>query len=124
MRPIPTELRKLPEVRYGLIACWVLLGTFVLTFPLWASPGREQLASLIFIYSIVAVSLVVLTGWVGQISLGQWALVGFGAATSGVLVGRHPPTSSSRCSPGWRPPRSSRSSSASRACASPGRSWP
>jgi branched-chain amino acid transport system permease protein len=89
VRPIPTELRKLPEVRYGLLGCWVLLGTFVLTFPLWASPGREQLASLIFIYSMVAVSLVVLTGWVGQISLGQWALVGFGAATSGVLIGRH-----------------------------------
>jgi branched-chain amino acid transport system permease protein len=89
VRPIPTELRKLPEVKYGLLGLWVLLAAFVLTFPLWVGPGREQLASLIFIYSMVAVSLVVLTGWVGQISLGQWALVGFGAATSGVLIGRH-----------------------------------
>ena len=89
IRPIPQELRKLPEVRYGLLVLWVLLAAFVLTLPLWASPGREQLSSLIFIYSIVAVSLVVLTGWVGQISLGQWALVGFGSATTGVLVGRH-----------------------------------
>ena len=89
VRPIPAELRRLPEVRWGLVGLWVLLGAFVLTFPLWATPGNEQLASLIFIYSIVAVSLVVLTGWVGQISLGQWALVGFGSAASGVLIGRH-----------------------------------
>lgn len=89
VRPIPTELRRLPEVRWGLIALWGGLGAFVLTLPAWASAGREQLATLIFIYSIVAVSLVVLTGWVGQISLGQWALVGFGGATLSVLVGRH-----------------------------------
>ncbi|HYZ92143.1 MAG TPA: ABC transporter permease [Actinomycetota bacterium] len=89
VRPIPTELRRLPEVRWGLVGMWAVLGAAVLSFPVWASPGREQLASLIFIYSIVAVSLVVLTGWVGQISLGQWALVGFGGAAASVLVGRH-----------------------------------
>jgi branched-chain amino acid transport system permease protein len=65
------------------------MAAFVLTLPLWATPDREQLGSLVFIYSIVAVSLVVLTGWVGQISLGQFALVGFGSAAAGVLVGRH-----------------------------------
>ncbi|MEX2393880.1 MAG: ABC transporter permease [Actinomycetota bacterium] len=89
VRPIPTELRRLPEVRFGLLAMWGLLGAFILTFPVWATPGREQLVSLIFIYSMVAISLVVLTGWVGQISLGQWALVGFGAGASGVLLNRH-----------------------------------
>jgi branched-chain amino acid transport system permease protein len=89
VRPIPTELRRLPEVRWGLVGAWGALAAIVLSFPLWASPGREQLAALIFIYSIVAVSLVVLTGWVGQISLGQWALVGFGGAATTVLVGRH-----------------------------------
>src|SRR5687768_6079200 len=38
---------------------------------------------------MVAVSLVILTGWAGQISLRHWALVGFGAATAGILVSRH-----------------------------------
>jgi branched-chain amino acid transport system permease protein len=89
VRPIPFELRHLPEVKYGLLALWGLLAAFVLTFPLWAAPAREQLAALVFIYALVAVSLVVLTGWVGQISLGQWAIAGFGAAACGVLVGRH-----------------------------------
>src|SRR5207247_2024682 len=35
------------------------------------------------------VSLVILTGWAGQISLGHWAIVGFGAATTGILMSRH-----------------------------------
>jgi branched-chain amino acid transport system permease protein len=89
VRPIPTELRRLPEVRWGLAGLWAVIGAFVLTFPLYATPGNDQLAALVFIYSIVAVSLVVLTGWVGQISLGQWALAGFGGAAASVLVQRH-----------------------------------
>ncbi len=45
--------------------------------------------TLIFVYSMVAISLLILTGWAGHISLGQFALVGFGAATTSVLYGRH-----------------------------------
>jgi branched-chain amino acid transport system permease protein len=89
VRPIPSELRRLPEVRAGLWIGRILLGGFVLLYPLWAQPSQEQLAAIIFIYAIVAISLVVLTGWAGNISLGQWALVGFGACTTGTLVGRH-----------------------------------
>jgi ABC-type branched-subunit amino acid transport system ATPase component/ABC-type branched-subunit amino acid transport system permease subunit len=37
-------------------------------------------------YCIVAVSLVVLIGWVGQISIAQAALVGVGAYTTGLIV--------------------------------------
>jgi ABC-type branched-subunit amino acid transport system ATPase component/branched-subunit amino acid ABC-type transport system permease component len=40
------------------------------------------------IYTLVALSLVLLTGWVGQISLGHAAFVGIGAFTTGLLV-RH-----------------------------------
>jgi branched-chain amino acid transport system permease protein len=89
VRPIPTELRGLPEVRYGKLALGGALLLFAVLFPLWATPSREQLAGLVLIYAIVAVSLVVLTGWAGQISLGQFALVGFGGATTSVLLGRH-----------------------------------
>ena len=51
--------------------------------------GYEQqiLSSVVVIYAIVAVSLVILTGWAGQISLGQWGFAGVGAAVaSGVAV--------------------------------------
>jgi branched-chain amino acid transport system permease protein len=38
---------------------------------------------------MVSVSLVVLSGWAGQISLGQWAFAGVGAAVAGGLVTRY-----------------------------------
>jgi sulfate-transporting ATPase len=43
-------------------------------------------ANLAAVYTVVAVSLVVLTGWVGQISLGHAALVGVGAYATGHIV--------------------------------------
>ena len=45
-------------------------------------------ANLAVNYSIVAVALVLLTGWVGQISLGHAALVGVGAYATGQVVER------------------------------------
>ena len=89
VRPIPSELRALPEVRAGVWGLRALIAGFVLTMPLWADTGQEEVTSLIYIYAIVAVSLVILTGWAGHISLGQFALVGFGAAATAVLYGRH-----------------------------------
>ena len=54
-------------------------------------PGRARSRpiALLLVYAIVAISLLILTGWAGQISLGQFALVGFGGATTGVLYARH-----------------------------------
>jgi branched-chain amino acid transport system permease protein len=82
VRPIPAEMRSLPQVRFvkwGLVA---LVTLAAVAYPLIASPSKENLAAAIVIYSIVAVSLVVLTGWAGQISLGQFGIVGFAAALS------------------------------------------
>jgi branched-chain amino acid transport system permease protein len=89
VRPIPEELRDLPEVRYGLAALRVVLLAFALSLPLWLPPSRLQLAAVILIYGLVGVSLVVLTGWAGQISLGHWALVGVGGTVAATLYGRH-----------------------------------
>lgn len=88
-RPIPPELRRLPEVlwaRFGLgvVAVGLLVGGYeLITFK------QQILASVVVIYGIVVVSLVILTGWAGQISLGQWAFAGLGAAIAGNMVGRH-----------------------------------
>ena len=89
VRPIPAELAGLPEVRWTFRILRLALLVFALTFPLWGSPTNEAQMTLIFVYSMVAVSLLILTGWAGHISLGQFALVGFGAATTSVLYGRH-----------------------------------
>lgn len=86
MRPIPRELRGLPEVVGGRLVLWAITGAFVLSLPMWLSTSRLGLATIIVLFGIVAASLVVLTGWAGQVSLGQMAFVGVGAVVGGVLA--------------------------------------
>ncbi len=78
IRPIPTELRPLPSVRKWLRGLSVV-GTLVLLGSPWAmSPAQTNLMAVVFIYAIVVMSLLVLTGWAGQISLGQFAFAAIG----------------------------------------------
>ncbi len=88
VRAIPAELRNVPAVR---IARWVL-GTLLVIglalIPLLLPNNRVQLASVIAIYALIGLSLVVLTGWAGQVSLGQMAFVGFGSALAGEMAAR------------------------------------
>jgi branched-chain amino acid transport system permease protein len=86
IRPVPREMRRLPEVVWGRGVLWAVIGAFVLTLPLWLSTSRINLATIIVIFGIVAASLVVLTGWAGQVSLGHMAFVGVGAAVGGSLT--------------------------------------
>ena len=89
VRPLPAELRNVPEVRFGFLGLKLVLFALAVTLPLYASPSQSGAAALVLIYAIVAISLFVLTGWGGHISLGQFALAGFGGATTAVLYGRH-----------------------------------
>jgi branched-chain amino acid transport system permease protein len=86
VRPIPRELVHLPEVRAGRAALWAVLVLFVLTLPAWLSTSKISLATIIVLFGIVAASLVVLSGWAGQVSLGHMAFVGLGAAIGGALT--------------------------------------
>src|SRR5205823_10114638 len=82
IRPLPTELARRPEVRWTR---WVLLvGAFalVLVLPVLLGPARTGLATFLAAYLIIALSLLILAGWGGQISLGQFAFVGVGSASS------------------------------------------
>lgn len=88
VRPIPRELRDLPEVRYGRATLLVALAAFALVLPHLVSPSAAGLVAFALLWGIVAVSLVVLTGWGGNISLGQFAIVGFGAVVAGNLMAR------------------------------------
>ncbi len=79
VKPIPPELRRFPEVRWvkgALLAVVALLFIFV---PKGWSISSQGLATFAIIAGMVAVSLVVLTGWGGHISLGQYGIVGAGA---------------------------------------------
>lgn len=88
-RPIPEELLGVRQVQ---IAQWVVRAAAVgvlAGLPFLTGQGRTDLASVLIVYAIAGVSLVVLTGWAGQISLGQFAFVGVGAAVAGGLVANH-----------------------------------
>lgn len=89
VRRIPEELRRLPEVRvarYGLLAA-VLAGALYLPHTL--APSTVQALSMAVVWGTVAVSLVLLTGWAGNISLGQFAIVGVGGIVAGNLIVRY-----------------------------------
>ncbi len=88
VRPIPPELRHLPAVR-GMVRWSIALAAAVLAaIPVIAAPGQTGIVSLLFIEAIVALSVLVLTGWAGQVSLGQFAFVGIGAYVAAVLRDR------------------------------------
>jgi len=88
VRPVPAALAGVPSVRTGRRWAIGVLGLVVLLYPWVMTPGQTNAGSLYLIYGIVVISLVILTGWGGQISLGQFAFVGVGAALGGMLTSR------------------------------------
>ena len=88
LRPIPPELRDVLEVRVARTIASIVIAGVALAGPYLFGANRAGLATLIVIYAISGVSLVVLTGWTGQISLGQFALAGIGAAVTGGLAAK------------------------------------
>jgi branched-chain amino acid transport system permease protein len=88
-RPIPFELRRVPEVVAAKTFLGGLLAVLLLAAPVLLGEGRLSRATPIVIYGIIAVSIVILTGWAGQISLGQFGLVGVGALVGGGLAASH-----------------------------------
>jgi len=89
VRPIPPELRDEPAVRWTRIGLMVAAGAIVVALPFFVAPSSVTLATTIGIYSIVGVSLVVLTGWAGQVSLGHLSLMALGAAAAGTVTSRY-----------------------------------
>jgi branched-chain amino acid transport system permease protein len=86
-RPIPAELRNVSEVvmSKGAIANVILFVAVVL--PLILDEKYAGRFTIVVITAIVGVSLVILTGWAGQISLGQFGFAGLGAmVTAGLAV--------------------------------------
>jgi ABC-type branched-subunit amino acid transport system permease subunit len=62
----------------------------VALLPLVLTVGKSYLLSQICIYGVIALSLTVLTGWAGQVSLGQFGLVAVGAVMAAHLSGNVP----------------------------------
>ncbi len=88
-RPIPAELRSLPEVWMPRAVLGVMVAALALGAPYLVGEAQWGKLTLIPMGAIVAVSLVILTGWAGQISLGHFGLVGCAALVTGGLANRH-----------------------------------
>ena len=85
--PVPERLREVWWVRRmpNLVA-WIALA-FACAVPFVITQSAHQQAySLVLATAIIAVSVTVLTGWAGQLSLGQAAFAGLGALSAGALI--------------------------------------
>ena len=86
IRPFPRELARVPAVRTARLAVRGVILAVAVALPLFLSISQRNLASLLLIYILAALSLTVLSGFAGQISFGHWAFVGFGALFGGWLL--------------------------------------
>ena len=79
-RPIPERLREIWWVRGLSTTALGLLLAIALVLPyLVTRPSRHLLYASILAFAICALSMTIVTGWAGQLSLGQMAFAGIGA---------------------------------------------
>ncbi len=76
----------LNEVRTAKIVLGSLLVVGVLALPLLGTDSQVNFGTVTLAYALVALSLVVLTGWGGVVSLGQVAVMGLGAVITANLI--------------------------------------
>jgi len=87
VRPVPQRLREIwwarniERITLGVLAVAAVIVPLVVTLP-----SRQLLYTIILAYAICAVSVTILTGWAGQLSLGQMAFAGIGALTAALLA--------------------------------------
>ena len=82
--PIPERLRSIWWARNIDKGGILLLGVIAVILPIVVTePSRQQLFTAVLAFAICASSLTVLTGWLGQLSLGQMAFAGLAALFAG-----------------------------------------
>ncbi len=86
-RPIPARLQNFRWARNANKSGVILLGVIAVILPLiFTQPSTQQTFTEVVAFAICATSLTVLTGWLGQLSLGQMAIAGLGALFAARLV--------------------------------------
>lgn len=84
--PIPNILRREPRIVAGRVILACLVAAVAVALPFFASQSMVNDGIYCAVYATIGVSLVILTGWAGQISLGQVAIAGMGACLAGALM--------------------------------------
>lgn len=82
IRPVPAELRSLPQVRALRWGGATVVAGLVLALPWWLAVGNQLKVTAAIVFMIITMSVVVLSGWAGQVSLGQMSFAGFGGAVA------------------------------------------
>lgn len=88
VRPTPRVLLDISTVRNWRRALIGAAGIFVVAYPWTVESGLTNRASLAAIYAMTLLSLVVLSGWAGQVSLGQFGFVAVAAVVGGAITSR------------------------------------
>lgn len=84
LRAANRELANIPAAKWVTRLVIVGLGAAALLRGLTLDKGSDyQRYTVVLVFMIVAISSTVLTGWAGQLSLGQFAFVGVGAYATG-----------------------------------------
>lgn len=83
-RPLPARIARLPQVQLfqkGTIVAAIAFAVVLPLLPVFEANTQAKAFTFALVtgYALVGLSLTVLTGWAGQVSLGQFALVGVGA---------------------------------------------
>jgi branched-chain amino acid transport system permease protein len=86
---LPRAYARLSEVRTAKFAFGIVLAAGVIALPLLGTDSQINFGTLTLAYALVALSLVVLTGWGGVVSLGQVAVMGVGGVVTANLIADH-----------------------------------
>lgn len=86
IRSLPPEIATHPRWRTLTGSAVALGGPALILFPQFATPSATQFVATVLLVAVVSMSLTMLTGWAGQMSIGQWALAGAGGIFGAQLV--------------------------------------
>jgi len=86
---LPRAYARLSEVRAAKLVIGLIVAAAVVALPLLGTDSQVNFGTVTLAYALVALSLVVLTGWGGVVSLGQVAVMGVGAVVTANLVADH-----------------------------------
>ena len=88
IRPLDAETARLPLVRLVRWTSAALVLALLVALPLVLRVDRLIQATEVVVFCVIGISLMILTGWAGQISLGQMGFVAVGGAVSALCTSR------------------------------------
>jgi ABC-type branched-subunit amino acid transport system ATPase component/ABC-type branched-subunit amino acid transport system permease subunit len=84
--PVPDQIRRSRGVHGFLRGCTVVGILLVLGYPLVTTPRQLSLGVVVISYAIIAFSVLVLSGWGGQVSLGQFGFAAVGGYVAAIVA--------------------------------------